>query len=237
MSNFTSTNGKADSNKVIYAKLVSGVPFQFRVASNVLRRYQYWLKSAAGKSMPFENLGFSRDTERFDSGEGDPVRESGITELNSYSKKVEPIRSKRAYGIMVINRATNQYEYLDLKTSIFDGMIAYMKDMEIENVEDVEWVVMKSGTVWNDTKYVLDVIKTQKANKDVAAVQARHEADEEILKDAKPIEELFPRETYEAQKKRLATFLAGAPEAPEGGEQGSGGQGGTDQEELNDLDD
>lgn len=231
MSNFTSTNGKADSNKVTHVKMVSGVPLQFRVASNVLRRYQYWLKSAAGKSLPFENLGFNRDTERFDSGEGDPVRETGITEFNTYSKKVEPIKSKRAYAVMVINRATNQYECMDLKTSVFDGMIAYMKDMEIENVEDVEWVVVKTGTVWNEVKYTLDVIKTQKANKDQAAVAALHEADKAILAEAKPIEELFPRETYEAQKKRLATFLAGAPEPSESENAENSDEG------LDDLDD
>ncbi len=68
--NFTRTNGKADSNKVTHVKMVSGVPLQFRVASNVLRRYQYWLKSAARKSLPFENLAFSRDTDTFTSGEG-----------------------------------------------------------------------------------------------------------------------------------------------------------------------
>ena len=126
MSNFAQTQGSANSTKVTYAKLTSGVPFQCRVVGNVLRRYQYWLKNAAGKSMPFENLGFNRDTEKFDSGEGDPIREAGITELSSYTKKVEPIKSKRAYAIMVINRATNQYECLDLKKDIFDGMISYI---------------------------------------------------------------------------------------------------------------
>ena len=230
MSNFAQTQGSANSTKVTYAKLTSGVPFQCRVVGNVLRRYQYWLKNAAGKSMPFENLGFNRDTEKFDSGEGDPIREAGITELSSYTKKVEPIKSKRAYAIMVINRATNQYECLDLKKDIFDGMISYMQDSDISDVESVEWVIMKSGATWNDTKYVLDVLKTQKANKDEAAVAARHEADKEILEKAKPIEELFARETYEAQKKRLATFLAGAPETSEGGDDTP------NEEDVNDLD-
>lgn len=229
MSNFNQTIGGANSNKVVYAKLTSGVPFQCRVVGNVLRRYQYWLKNPAGKSMPFENLGFNRDTEKFDSGEGDPVRESGITELNSYTKKVEQIKSKRAYAIMVINRATGQYECLDLKKDIFDGMISYMQDSDISDVESVEWVITKTGTTWNDTKYVLDILKTQKANKDAAAVAAQHEADKELLSKIKPIEELFPRETYAAQKQRLATFLAGAPETPEAG--------GSNEEDVNDLDD
>lgn len=220
--NFQSTRGSADSTKIVYAKLVNGVPFQFRVYGDVLRSYAYWLKNAAGKSAKFENLGFNRDTEKFDGAEQDAVRELGITELNTYTKKVEPIKSKRAYAIQVVNRATNQLEVLDLKKSIFDGMIAYMQDMEIEDVTSVEWVVMKSGTTWNDTKYVLDVIKTQKANKDTAAVAAQHEADIEILAKAKSIFELFPRETYEAQKKRLATFLAGAPEPATDGSDGEG---------------
>lgn len=220
--NFQTTRGGADSTKIVYAKLVNGVPFQFRVYGNVLRSYAYWLKGPSGKSGKFENLGFNRETEKFDSGERDAVRELGITELNTYTKKVEPIKSKRAYAIQVINRATNQLEVLDLKKSIFDGMISYMQDMEIEDVTSVEWVVMKSGTTWNDTKYVLDVIKTQKANKDTDAVLAQHEADNEILAKAKTIEELFPRDTYDAQKRRLATFLAGAPEPAAGGSNGEG---------------
>ena len=230
MSNFNSTRGGADSNKVIYAKLVSGVPFQFRVYGDVLRSYAYWLKAPSGKLAKFENLAFSRDTEKFNSGEQDAVRELGITEMNTYTKTVEPIKSKRAYAIQVINRATNQLEVLDLKKSIFDGMISYMQDMDIEDVTSVEWVVMKSGTTWNDTKYVLDVIKTQKANKDQSAVASQHEADKEILAKAKTIEELFPRETYEQQKQRLATFLAGAPEPAAGGDN-------VNDESLSDLDD
>ena len=165
MSNFNSTRGGADSNKVIYAKLVSGVPFQFRVYGDVLRSYAYWLKAPSGKLAKFENLAFSRDTEKFNSGERDPIRESGITELNTYTKTVEPIKSKRAYAIQVINRATNQIEVLDLKKSIFDGMISYMQDSEIDDVSSVEWVVKKSGTTWSDTKYELSVLLTQKANK------------------------------------------------------------------------
>lgn len=227
MSNFAQTQGSANSTKVTYAKLTSGVPFQCRVIGNVLRRYQYWIKNAAGKNMPFENLAFNRDTEKFDSGEGDPIRESGITELSSYTKKVEPIKSKRAYAIMVLNRATNQYECLDLKKDIFDGMISYMQDSDISDVESVEWVIMKSGAAWNDTKYVLDVLKTQKANKDTAAVAAQHEADKELLSKSKPIEELFPRETYDTQKQRLAKHLSGAPETPEGD---------ANEEDVNDLD-
>ena len=232
-SNFTKTKGSSDSNKIVYAKLVNGVPFQFRVYGNVLRSYAYWLKSPAGKSAKFENLGFNRETEKFDGAERDAVRELGLTELNTYTKKIEPIKSKRAYAIQVLNRATNQLEVLDLKKSIFDGMISYMSDMEIEDVTSVEWVVMKSGTTWNDTKYVLDVIKTQKANKDAEAVAAQHEADKEILAKAKPIEELFPRETYENQKKRLQTFLSAAPEPAADGS----ANGGESVDDLDGLDD
>ena len=230
MSNFTSTRGGADSNKVVYAKLVAGVPFQFRIVGDVHRSYCYWIKNAAGKSAKFENLAFDPETETFTSGEQDAIREAGITELNSYTKAVGPIRSKRAYAIMVLNRATNQLEVLDLKKSIFDGIINYMQDAEIEDVESVEWVVKKTGTTWTDTRYELSVLLTQKANKDTEAVAAQHEADKEIIAKAKPITELFPRETYEKQKKRLQTFLAAAPE-PSSTESNEG------DESLSDLDD
>lgn len=230
-SNFTQTKGGANSNKVVYAKLVSGVPFQFRIVGDVHRSYCYWIKNVAGKMGKFENLAFDPETETFTSGEGDPIREAGITELNSYTKKVEPIRSKRNYSIQVLNRATSQIEVLDLKKSIFDGIINYMQDAEIEDVTSVEWVVKKTGTTWTDTKYELSVLLTQKANKDTDAVKALHEADKELITKAKPITELFPRETFEQQKKRLATFLAAAPEPT------ADGSTNVESESLSDLDD
>ena len=221
-SNFTQTKGGANSTKVVYAKLVSGVPFQFRIVGDVHRSYCYWIKNAAGKMGKFENLAFDPETETFTSGEQDAIREAGITELNSYTKQVDNIKSKRNYSIQVINRATNQLEVLDLKKSIFDGIINYMQDAEIEDVTSVEWVVKKTGTTWTDTRYELSVLLTQKANRDTEAVAAQHEADKELIAKAKPITELFPRETYEQQKKRLQTFLAAAPEAPEGEPEGEG---------------
>jgi hypothetical protein len=224
--NFQTTRGQANSNKIVYAKLVNGVPFQFRVYGNVLRQYSYWLKSPSGKANSFENLGFDRELEKFVAGAPDPVKELGLTELDA-NRKVVPIKSKRSYKLQVLNRSTNQMEILDLKTSIFNGMISYMQDTGIEDVTSVEWVVMKSGTTWNDTTYTLDILKTQRANKDTAAVATQHEADQEILAKAKPISELFPRETYEQQKKRLQTFLSAAPEAPAG----------EGDESLSDLDD
>ena len=230
-SNFTQTKGGANSNKVVYAKLVSGVPFQFRIVGDVHRSYCYWLKNAAGKSAKFENLAFDPESETFTSGEPDAIREAGITELNTYTKKVENIKSKRNYSIQVLNRATNAIEILDLKKSIFDGIINYMQDAEISDVTSVEWVVKKTGTTWTDTRYELSVLLTQKANKDTAAVAVQHEADQELLKSVKPITELFPRETYEKQKKRLQTFLSAAPEpAADGSANG-------DEESLDDLDD
>ena len=228
-SNFTQTKGGANSNKVVYAKLVAGVPFQFRIVGDVHRSYCYWIKNAAGKMGKFENLAFDPESETFTSGEQDAIREAGITELNSYTKAVGPIKSRRNYSIQIINRATNALEVLDLKKSIFDGIINYMQDAEIEDVTSVEWVVKKTGTTWTDTRYELSVLLTQKANKDTDAVKALHEADKEIIAKAKPITELFPRETYGQQKKRLQTFLAAAPEAPAGEGEGD--------ESLSDLDD
>lgn len=229
-SNFTQTKGGVSSTKVTYAKLVSGVPFQFRIVGDVHRSYCYWLKNPAGKTAKFENLAFDPETETFTSGEADAIREAGITELNSYTKSVEPIKSKRNYSIQVINRANNQLEVLDLKKSIFDGIINYMQDAEISDVTSVEWVVKKTGTTWTDTRYELSVLLTQKANKDTATIAAQHEADKELIAKAKPITELFPRETYEQQKKRLQTFLAAAPEP-------SSTESNADEEAVNDLDD
>ena len=231
MSNFNTTRGSGASPKVTYAKLVSGVPFVCRIHGDILRSYSYWLTSAAGKKAKFENLSFSREDESFTSGVPDPIREAGITELNSYTKSVEPIKSKRTYMVQVINRATNTLEVLDLKTSIFNDIIQYMRDMDVERVEDLELVINKTGVKWNEVKYGLNIIATQKANKDPEAVKALHEKDQEILKDAPSIFDLFPLETYEKQKKRLQTFLAAAPEAPEGEPDGEGA------ESLSDLDD
>jgi len=156
-SNFTKTKGGANSNKVVYAKLVSGVPFQFRIVGDVHRSYCYWLKNAAGKSAKFENLAFDPESETFTSGEPDAIREAGITELNTYTKKVENIKSKRNYSIQVLNRATNAIEILDLKKSIFDGIINYMQDAEISDVTSVEWFVKKTGTRIADLKWAFTI--------------------------------------------------------------------------------
>lgn len=239
VNNFMETNGESVSNKVVYAKMVTGVPFKFRVATGeILRSYTYWVKNAKGKELPFENLSFSRENEKFNSGEHDPVRAQGLQQYDATAKKMVPLKSKRSYKVMIINRATGAVECLDLKKSIFDGMVKFIKenrnaDGSYPDVTDFEWVVDRTGQKWNEVKYDLNVMATLRANKPEALAEVRVN-DEDLIASVKTIDELFPRETPEEQEARLIKHLTARDEESEndqGGEQPSGDEG------LSDLDD
>lgn len=239
VNNFMETNGESVSNKVVYAKMVSGVPFKFRIATGeILRSYTYWVKNALNKELPFENLSFSRENEKFNSGEMDPIRERKLMQFDKQQGKMVPLKSKRSYKVMIINRATNSLECLDLKKSIFDGMVKFIKeskrgDGSFPDVTEFEWVVDKTGVKWNEVKYDLNVMATLRAN-DPAVRDAAQANDAAIIESCKTIDELFPRETPEEQLARLDKHLAAREEDNQGN---SDGQDGHDGDDMSDLDD
>lgn len=204
--------GGAKSSAVNYMKFKNGDQ-QVRIVSGVLARYDYWVPNKDGKQVPFENLSFDRLTERFVKGAEDPVAELGLLEKDPDNKgKMRKIRSKRAYKCMVINRETGKLEAMDLKKSIFDGILATMKELGVSNPTEIDFVIKRSGDAWYEVKYEINQIKTMKLQAQAAELHAN---DDELIATQKPLDELFPRVSPNEQRKALAAWMSGASEAKE----------------------
>lgn len=237
-SNWGETKGEAQSNRVNYMKVNKGRN-QIRIVGNILRRYIYWVTNKEAKKQPFENLDFKRETESFESTGLNPVKELNMQSRTFHGElefdkdgKPKPLGSKKAYMVPVINRATNQVEYMELKKGVFDGVTEVMAKLNdprflkrfvdpeyrVRNPSFIDIVFTKTGTGLN-TEYKVDIMETMDfvTDEDMFEVlKGRHEQDASLLEDLKDIEEVFPRETYSEQKERLAKFLKGSSEGGKG---------------------
>lgn len=215
MSNFLEVNGEASLSNISYSKFAMGVT-QFRIVGDLLPGYSYWLKNSQGKDRKFDNLAFNPKTEKWDSGITDVIRELGFTEKNEKGETV-PMKSKRNYQVQIINRSTNKVEVMSLSKTMFDAIVAYCRDTNTTDVGSLELFIEKTGdaTRWNSIRYNLNQIKTMQLNSDPAKVAAAREKDSELLKELKPITELFPRPSAEELRQQVAAFLSGATEKPE----------------------
>lgn len=224
--------GEAKKSDVTYMKLVNG-DTQFRIVSNVLARMDYWVPNKDGKNRPFECLRFDRMLEKFIPGAPDPVSELGLQEADPDNKgQMRNMRCKRAYKCMVINRKTGKVEAMDLKKSIFDGILATMAELEVSDPTSIDFVVTRTGEKWYEVAYKINEIKTfkLKGSKEVAEL---HAADQELIEGQKSLDELFPRMTPEDQRKEIEAWMAGGEsEAKQSDEQKA-----QQQEDIADLDD
>jgi hypothetical protein len=200
--------GGAKSSAVNYMKFKTG-DHQIRIVSGVLARYDYWIPNKEGKSVPFENLSFDRFEERFIKGSEDPVSELGLMEKDPETKgKMRRMRSKRGYKCMVINRATGKLEAMDLKKSIFDGILATMQDLEVNDPTQIDFVIRRTGEQWYEVKYEINQIKTMKLQPQAAELHAN---DHELIESQKPLDELFPRVSANEQRAALSAWMNGTP--------------------------
>jgi hypothetical protein len=216
----------------------NGLPFmkfqkdnQFRIISGIVPRYVYWVNNAEGKPRTFECLAFNRQSERFENSNADPIREAGLKQKGEGKDagKMIPLKCKRAYVCLAINRATNKVEAIDLKKSIFDGTMDTAGQLG-KSPLDFDIFVQKTGTTWTDTKYTVQQLKcgsyTQTAEEKAE--------DQKLIDECDDISSLFPRQTYEEVKAGLASWLAGEKEEKEDNSD-SGSQSG--QEAINELED
>lgn len=234
--NWGTVKGESQSEGLNFAKMVAGTPLVCRIVSGIRPRYQYWVTNSIGQKLPFESLSFNHETEKWIRGAADPVREKGFTESDGKGG-TKPMSSKRAYVCVIINRATNQLEALDLKKSIFDGVIKFMQDAEenYTNPSQFDIVIDKTGVKWNEVKYNVNVMATLKANRDKAALAAQHEQDAALLANLKDPMEYWPRITADEQKVALEEFLSRTADTNSGSGQPAANSGGAD-EAINDLD-
>lgn len=212
MSNFLEVNGEASLSNISYSKFAMGVT-QIRIVGDLLPGYSYWLKNSQGKDRKFDNLAFNPKTEKWDSGITDVIRELGFTEKNEKGETV-PMKSKRNYQVQIINRSTNKVEVMSLSKTMFDAIVAYCRDTNTTDVGSLELFIEKTGDAarWNSIRYNLNQIKTMQLNADPAKVAAAREKDSELLKELKPITELFPRPSAEELRQQVAAFLSGTTE-------------------------
>lgn len=199
--------GAPKSSAVNYMKFKNG-DNQVRIVSGVLARYDYWVPNKDGKSVPFENLSFDRMAEKFIKGAEDPVSELGLMEKDPENKgQMRRMRSKRAYKCMVINRATGKLEAMDLKKTIFDGIIATMQELGVKDPTEIDFVIKRSGEQWYEVKYEINQIKTMKLQ---AEAKTLHANDDELIASQKSLDELFPRQTPAEQRQALSAWMNGS---------------------------
>lgn len=196
---FGDLNGEAKKGKVEYMKLADG-DNKFRIVGGILPGYSYWVKNSAGKDMPFECLQFDRNTERFNSSLPDPIQEAGLVDA-----KGEPLRCSWAYRCQVINRATGKLCVLQLKKGMLQDLISLAKRRKVnvtdyDNGCDIVVTREKTGPKAFNVKYSVDPYCLDEPS-------PLSDADRELIKDLKPMEELFPLETPEEQRVRLEKHL------------------------------
>ncbi|AKY02246.1 D11 protein [Vibrio phage vB_VorS-PVo5] len=205
---------------------------------------------------PFDCLSFDATpgVEKFINGAPDPIKELGIQNVDwqgnpEFDKKGQPVplKPQRQYLFPIMNRDTGEYEYATLKGDTLAGIGELMAklsdpkqqrrfadpDYKVTSPSDIDVVLVKSGTGLG-TKYKIDIVETMENVLDEDAFKAmmeRFAADEDILKDKKPIQEVFPRPTYAEQKEEVHKFLHG-DEDEEGASQPSDAA----QEAMDELD-
>jgi hypothetical protein len=209
---FTSTKGKAGSNKVDSFEYKDGENV-VRLFGGVLPRYVYWLKGTNGKDIPVECLAFDREKEKFNNLEHDHVPEFFPDKKCSW-----------AYSINCIDVKNGKVVALNLKKKLFEQIISLAGDLEADPTDpddgwDVVFKRQKTGPLPFNVEYTLSQIKSKKRK---LSAEER-----EMIAQAKDIDSKFPRPTPEEVKANVEKILAGAGADEE--------EAGTDGEAVKDL--
>lgn len=219
---FDNFNGSAKKSEVTYMKLVDGSNNVFRILPNsLLPSYQYWVRGANGKELPFEALQFDRATEKFVNTRNCPIKDLGLKDPKDPSKD---LRCSWAYKCLVINKATGKVEVLALKKGIIEDIksVAGQMGMDPTDVDTGTWFTVerkKTGSQVFNVEYKVAQLKCKP--------EPLSDAEKELVASAKSIDEMFPLETYEEQMARLQKHLAGTPTESD--------DSGADQEAINEL--
>tara|TARA_Y100001938_G_scaffold149633_1_gene237128 strand:- start:349 stop:1020 length:672 start_codon:yes stop_codon:yes gene_type:complete len=219
--NFNDINGGAKKNSVDYMKLVDGMN-TFRILPRTITpSYKYWVKGANGKDMPFECLAFDPETETFNRGAPDPVRDAGVKD-----HKGEDIKCGWSYVCQVIEKSSGDIKVLQLKKGMLQDIISAAKQLGMDptDLDEGCWITVnrkKTGPLAYNVKYEVQQLLMKPS--------ALSDEEKAKVAEAKPIDEIFERETYDAQAERLRKHLLGDNENQDNaGEQ--------DNEAINELD-
>lgn len=200
---FGDFNGGAKKSEVVYMKLAEGQNTFRILPKSLLPSYQFWVKGANGKELPFEALQFDRDSEKFVNSRSCPIRDLGLKDPKDPSKD---LRCSYAYKCLVLNKATGRVEVLTLKKGLVEDIKSVASQMGIDptDPDTGTWFTVvrkKTGPLAFNVEYSVQQLmckSTPLSAEDRALVEA-----------SKSIDDMFPLETYDAQLARLQKHLQG----------------------------
>ena len=167
---FSSTKGKAQSNKVDTYVYKDGDNV-VRLVGGVLPRYVYWVKGSNNKDIPIECLAFNRETEKFDNKDTDHVQ-----------KYFPEVKCSWSYVVNCIDPTDGKVKALNLKKKLFEQIITAAEDLSdpTDYVKgwDVVFKRVKTGPLAYNVEYQLQVLRCKPRALSAAEVEA---ADSERL--------------------------------------------------------
>lgn len=169
---------------------------EFRLVGDVLPRYVYWVKGTGGKDIPFECLAFSREAEKFTNEEKDWVKEFYPDLKCSWSYVAQAIATVEGVKKLVV---------VNLKKKLFQQILTLAEDLgdptDVKDGWTVSFKKEKTGPLAFNVEYTLNQLKCKKS--------ALTQEELDLLKEMKPLEEILPRPTPEAQKSLLEKIEKG----------------------------
>lgn len=170
-----------------------------RMFGPLLARYVYWIPGENGKNIPFECLEFNRETEKFDAGEKDWVKEYYPDAKCQYAYAIGALQGGQAKVWDLKKTMTN--EVLKLAQ---DGEIGLGDPTDPETGWDVVFTKEKTGPNPMNVKYSVSQLKLKQ--------RPLTDEEREAIENFKGIEELMPRPTPDQQKALLEKLKNGNSE-------------------------
>jgi len=184
---FNDTAGAAKSKKVDYYKFVEGDNI-FRLVGDVLPRYVYWNNSPTGSSIAIECLGFNRDIEEFDNKEKDWFQDYFPDLKCKWSYVVQAYNSQ---GVLkVISLRKKMFEAIKQNSAKHWG-----DPTDPDTGMQIVVTRTKTGPKAFNVEYTVDVLGCKQL--------ALTTEQKEELAEKPSIDDLFPRQTPDAQKKNI----------------------------------
>lgn len=187
---FNSVRDAGGSDKVERYTMKDG-DNSVRIFGDILPRYIYWVK-LNGKSIPFECLEFNRETQRFDTGERDYVKEY-----------FPDLKCQWSYSIMCIDG--NATKIFDFKKKLYQQIKSNLEDLgdptDPVNGWPLKFSKTKSGPLPINIEYTLQTVKCLNSKGPLTPEETA------LISKAKSIHELIPRLTPEQQKQGLEKLI------------------------------
>lgn len=170
-----------------------------RLVGDILPRYVYWIKGDNNKDIPVECLSFDRKLEKFTNLEKDWVREY-----------FPDLKCSWSYVSQGIDVGEQKLTLVNHKKKLFQAIKTTADDLgdptDIETGWDVSFKRVKTGPLAYNVEYTIQPLRCK--------VRPLTEAELELIKDLKPIEDIVPRPTPEQQKAFLEKLKNGGSAEP-----------------------